>query len=276
MNWQLSSLSGQAGELAVYDVSDSDTTQATVLIVHGLGEHAGRYTHVADALLQAGFGVRAYDHQGHGRSAGRRGTLHTPDGLLQDLCTVIDDTRRRLPHRPLVLLGHSMGGLVVARAVAQQLRPVDALVMSSPALGIRANTVQKLLLSVLPDLLPHLTIGNGLDPQWVARDTAVVQAYRSDPLVHDRISPRLGAWIWREGPKTLAVADRWPLPTLLLYAGTDKLVDPAASDAFAQRAPADRIQAQRYEAMYHEVFNDPERAQVLTTLTQWLQARFAA
>ena len=276
MNWQLSSLSGQAGELAVYDVPDSDTTHATVLIVHGLGEHAGRYTHVADALLQAGFAVRAYDHQGHGRSAGRRGTLHTPDGLLQDLCTVIDDTRRRLPHRPLVLLGHSMGGLVVARAVAQQLRPVDALVMSSPALGIRANTVQKLLLSVLPDLLPNLTIGNGLDPQWVARDAAVVQAYRSDPLVHDRISPRLGAWIWREGPKTLAVADRWPLPTLLLYAGTDRLVDPAASDAFAQRAPADRIQAQRYEAMYHEVFNDPERAQVLTTLTQWLQARFAA
>ncbi|MEY4976278.1 MAG: Phospholipase YtpA [Pseudomonadota bacterium] len=276
MNWQLSSLSGQAGELAVYDVSDSDTTQATVLIVHGLGEHAGRYTHVADALLQAGFGVRAYDHQGHGRSAGRRGTLHTPDGLLQDLCTVIDDTRRRLPHRPLVLLGHSMGGLVVARAVAQQLRPVDALVMSSPALGIHANPLQKLLLSLLPDLLPHLTIGNGLDPQWVARDAAVVQAYRSDPLVHDRISPRLGAWIWREGPKTLAAADRWPLPTLLLYAGTDKLVDPAASDAFAQRAPADRIQAQRYEAMYHEVFNDPERAQVLTTLTQWLQARFAA
>jgi alpha-beta hydrolase superfamily lysophospholipase len=276
MNWQLSSLSGQAGELAVYDVPDSDTTQATVLIVHGLGEHAGRYTHVADALLQAGFAVRAYDHQGHGRSAGRRGTLHTPDGLLQDLCTVIDDTRRRLPHRPLVLLGHSMGGLVVARAVAQQLRPVDALVMSSPALGIRANTVQKLLLSVLPDLLPHLTIGNGLDPQWVARDAAVVQAYRSDPLVHDRISPRLGAWIWREGPKTLAVADRWPLPTLLLYAGTDRLVDPAASDAFAQRAPADRVQAQRYAAMYHEVFNDPEHAQVLTTLTQWLQARFAA
>ncbi len=276
MNWQLSSLSGQAGELAVYDVSDSDTTQATVLIVHGLGEHAGRYTHVADALLQAGFGVRAYDHQGHGRSAGRRGTLHTPDGLLQDLCTVIDDTRRRLPHRPLVLLGHSMGGLVVARAVAQQLRPVDALVMSSPALGIHANPLQKLLLSLLPDLLPHLTIGNGLDPQWVARDAAVVQAYRSDPLVHDRISPRLGAWIWREGPKTLAVADRWPLPTLLLYAGTDRLVDPAASDAFAQRAPADRVQAQRYAAMYHEVFNDPEHAQVLTTLTQWLQARFAA
>ena len=276
MSWRFSSLSGQVGQLAVYDLPVPETPRATVLIVHGLGEHAGRYTHVAAALSQAGFAVRAYDHQGHGRSAGRRGTLHTPDGLLQDLGTVIDDTRRCAPDRPLVLLGHSMGGLVVARAVAQRLRPVDALVMSSPALGIHANPLQKLLLSVLPDLLPHLTIGNGLDPQWVARDAAVVKAYRSDPLVHDRISPRLGAWIWREGPKTLSAANTWPLPTLLLYAGTDRLVDPAASDVFAQRAPADRVQAQRYEAMYHEVFNDPEREQVLATLTQWLQARFAA
>lgn len=270
------SLAGQAGELAVYDAPAPAQPRATVLIVHGLGEHAGRYAHVAAALTDAGFAVRAYDHQGHGRSAGRRGTLHTPDGLLQDLCTVIDDTRERQPAQPLVLLGHSMGGLLVASAVAQGLRPVDALVMSSPALGIRANALQRLLLSTLPTLLPNLTIGNGLDPQWVARDPAVVQAYRTDPLVHDRISPRLGAWIWQEGPKTLDVAERWPVPTLLLYAGTDRLVDPAASDNFAQRAPFSRLQAQRYEAMYHEIFNDPEGAQVLATLTQWLQARFAA
>ena len=275
MIWQTTSLAGQAGELAVYDAPAPAQPRATVLIVHGLGEHAGRYAHVAAALTEAGFAVRAYDHQGHGLSAGRRGTLHTPDGLLQDLCTVIDDTRERQPTQPLVLLGHSMGGLVVARAVALGLRPVDALVLSSPALGIRANAVQRLLLSTLPALLPHLTIGNGLDPHWVARDPAVVQAYRNDPLVHDRISPSLGAWIWNEGPKTLHEAERWPVPTLLLYAGTDRLVDPAASDNFAQRAPVSRLQAQRYEAMYHEVFNDPEREQVLATLMQWLQARFA-
>jgi alpha-beta hydrolase superfamily lysophospholipase len=277
MSWQLSQLSGQAGELAVYDAPPpAAPARARVLIVHGLGEHAGRYTQVAAALTAAGFAVRAYDHQGHGRSTGARGTLRTPDGLLQDLARVIDATRARAPALPLVLLGHSMGGLLAARAVALDLRSVDALVMSSPALGIRTNPLQEWLMTLLPRVLPHFTVGNGLDPQWIARDAAAVQAYREDPLVHDRISSRLGAWIWREGPQAVARADTWPLPTLLLYAGNDRLVDPAASDAFAQSAPAAQVQAHRYEAMYHEVFNDTERARVLATLTAWLRSRFSA
>ena len=276
MNWTRSHLQGQAGDLAVYDAPTPQPARATVLIVHGLGEHAGRYDPVATALHAAGYAVRAYDHQGHGRSEGARGTLHTPDGLLQDLASVIDDTRAQAPERPLVLLGHSMGGLLAARAVATRLRPVQALVLSSPALGVRTNAVQKLLLATLPRWLPHLTVGNRLDAQWVARDPDAVRAYLADPLVHDRISARLGAWIDSEGPPTVAAAAEWQTPTLLLYAGQDKLVDPAASDAFARQAPAGCVQAHRFEPMYHEVFNDPEREQVLALLRRWLDARFSA
>lgn len=276
MNWTRSHLRGQAGDLAVYDAPTPQPARATVLIVHGLGEHAGRYDPVATALHAAGYAVRAYDHQGHGRSEGARGTLHTPDGLLQDLAHVIDDTRAQAPERPLVLLGHSMGGLLAARAVATRLRPVQALVLSSPALGVRTNAVQKLLLATLPRWLPHLTVGNRLDAQWVARDPDAVRAYLADPLVHDRISARLGAWIDSEGPPTVAAAAEWQTPTLLLYAGQDKLVDPAASDAFARQAPAGCVQAHRFEPMYHEVFNDPEREQVLALLRRWLDARFSA
>lgn len=276
MNWTRSHLQGQAGDLAVYDAPTPQPARATVLIVHGLGEHAGRYDPVATALHAAGYAVRAYDHQGHGRSEGARGTLHTPDGLLQDLARVIDDTRAQAPERPLVLLGHSMGGLLAARAVATRLRPVQALVLSSPALGVRTNAVQKLLLATLPRWLPHLTVGNRLDAQWVARDPDAVRAYLADPLVHDRISARLGAWIDSEGPPTVAAAAEWQTPTLLLYAGQDKLVDQAASDAFARQAPAGCVQAHRFEPMYHEVFNDPEREQVLALLRRWLDARFSA
>jgi alpha-beta hydrolase superfamily lysophospholipase len=156
-----STLPGQAGQLAVYDwPMPLGPIRGTVLLVHGLGEHTGRYDHVADQLRQWGFAVRGYDHQGHGHSEGVRGTLHTQDGLLQDLATVIDDTRARpgTSDAPLILLGHSMGGLVVARAVAEQLRYVDAVIMSSPALGTWANPLQKLLLATLPKYWPHLCV----------------------------------------------------------------------------------------------------------------------
>ncbi len=250
--------------------------RATVLLVHGLGEHIGRYDGVAQRLLQAGFAVRGYDHVGHGLSGGRRGDLPEPDRLLQDLGQVIDATRR-MPGgaaRPLILLGHSMGGLVVARAVAQKIRTVDALVMSSPALAAKTNAVQKFLLATLPRWLPHLCVDNGLDAQWVARSPQVVQAYLQDPLVHRKISAGLAQWILAEGTQTVADAPAWSTPSLLLYAGTDRLVDPQGSARFAAQAPAAWVQAQAFEAMYHEIFNDPEAEQVFDVLIPWLTQRF--
>jgi alpha-beta hydrolase superfamily lysophospholipase len=274
-----SSVSGQAGQLAVYDWPlPLGPVRGTVLLVHGLGEHTGRYGHVADQLRQWGFAVCGYDHQGHGHSEGVRGTLQTEDGLLQDLATVIDHVRERpgAQDAPLILLGHSMGGLVVARAVAEQLRYVDAVILSSPALGTRINPFQKLLLATLPKHWPHLCVRNGLNPQLIARDAQTVQRYTLDPLVHDRISTRLGAWIHHEGRKTLALAAQWSVPSLLIYAGQDRLVDPDASAAFAARAPASVVHAHCFAPMYHEIFNDTQRQQVFTVLKRWLDDRFAA
>lgn len=275
-----SQLPGEAGPLTVYDwpLPDSANTpaRATVLLVHGLGEHAGRYHELAAHLRSWGFIVRSYDQQGHGQSAGARGDMLHPGSLLADLGQVIDATRQRPPSAtlPLVLLGHSMGGLVVARAVAEQLRPVDAAVLSSPALGATPKLVQKLLLSTLPKLAPHLSVDNGLDAQFVARSPQVVQAYLADPLVHRRISAGLAAWILQEGQRTQAQAAQWAVPTLLLYAGNDRLVYAPASAAFARSAPQAMVQAHCFEAMYHEIFNDPERDQVLGVLKAWLLQRF--
>lgn len=250
--------------------------RATVLLVHGLGEHCGRYNTVAQRLLQAGFAVRGYDHVGHGLSGGRRGDLPHPDALLQDLGLVIDATRG-LPGRatlPLILLGHSMGGLVVACAVARQMRPVEAVVMSSPALAASINPFQKLLLATLPHWFPHLCVDNGLDASQVARSPAVVQAYLQDPLVHRKISAGLAQWIFAEGAKTVAQAAAWRTPSLLLYAGSDRLVDPQGSARFAAQAPAAWVQAHVFEAMYHEIFNDPQAQEVFDVLLPWLTKRF--
>ena len=276
---QVSGLHGEAGPLALYDWAlPASKPLGTVILVHGLGEHAGRYGEVAAHLQQWGFAVRAYDQQGHGQSAGARGDMLRPGSLQADLCRVIDDTRQHpsLQGTPLILLGHSMGGLVVARTLAEGLRPVDAVVLSSPALGAFPNFFQKMLLASLPRVLPHLRVDNGLKPEFVSRDPDVVKAYKADPLVHRRISAGLAAWILTQGAQTLADARHWQVPTLLLYAGQDRLVNAQASADFARAAPAAVLQAECFEAMYHEVFNDLYRAQVFAALKRWLLARFSA
>lgn len=274
----VSALQGELGQLAVYDWAlPASKPLGTVVLVHGLGEHAGRYGEVAAHLHQWGFAVRAYDQQGHGRSEGARGDQLRPGSLPADLCRVIDDTRQRpdLLDTPLILLGHSLGGLVVARALAECLRPVDAAILSSPALGVFPNLIEKMLLASLPRWVPHLRVDNGLKIDFLSRDPDVVKAYRADALVHRRISTGLAAWILENGEKTLNDAPQWQVPTLLLYAGQDKLVNPQATAEFAHAAPPKVVQAQCFEAMYHEIFNDLYRAQVFTVLKRWLLARFS-
>ena len=249
--------------------------RATVLLVHGLGEHAGRYDALARHLGAWGYAVRGYDHYGHGESSGPRGGLPWDTRLLDDLTDIVDATRARMPAgQPLVLLGHSMGGLVAARFVALGLRPVDALVLSSPALDAGLGPVQKLLLATLPRIAPNLRVGNGLDARYLSHDDAVVRAYLADPLCHNRISARLARFIAEAGPATVARAAHWQVPTLLLWAGADRLVNPAGSRAFASAAPKERVQAHCFEPLYHELFNEsPELADpVFERLQHWLAA----
>ncbi|MFM7506723.1 MAG: lysophospholipase [Rubrivivax sp.] len=247
-----------------------------VVVVHGLGEHAARYGHVARALNAAGWSVLAYDQRGHGRSGGPRGRLPRADGLLEDLALVLDHA----PHTggPRVLLGHSMGGAVAARFVAEALsarpagwsRSVQGLVLSSPALAARLSAWQRWQLAIGERFLPDLAQRNGIDPRGLSHDGAAVAAYVADPLVHDRISARLARFVLDAGEHVRAAAPRWALPMLLMWGGADSLVDPAGSRAFAAAAPAAVVSAWEFEAMRHEIFNETEREGVLMRLVQWL------
>ncbi len=193
------------------------TPRGLILMVHGLGEHIGRFDHVADHFNSWGFAVRGYDQYGHGRTGGVRGGLPSNFRLLDDLADIIDDTRKHMdPNTPLILLGHSMGGLVVGRFVALSTRPVDGLIMSSPALDPGLSLVQKALLAVIPALAPNLRISNGVDAQYLSHDLKVVSDYLADPLGHDRISGRLARFIAKTGPQTVAIAHQWKVPTLLI------------------------------------------------------------
>ena len=263
--------------LQEWPLPDGVPLRGAVVLVHGLGEHAGRYDHVARRLNSGGFAVRGYDQYGHGESGGPRGGLPNDDRLLLDLADVVDATRIRLPDGvPLILLGHSMGGLVAGRFVALKRRPVDGLVLSSPALDPGLGAVQKLLLAIVPKVAPNLRVGNGLNVDYISHDPATVAAYLADPLVHDRISGRLAKFIADGGPATVARAAQWTVPTLLMYAGGDRLVNPAGSRAFAAAAPKAVVTSHCFPEHYHELFNELEREPVFAMLESWLNEQFPA
>jgi alpha-beta hydrolase superfamily lysophospholipase len=258
-----------------WPLDDEQEMRGVVLLVHGLGEHVGRYDQLASRMCEWGFAVRGYDQYGHGESGGTRGGLPTDTRLLDDLTDIVDATRARMPRGvPLILLGHSLGGLVVARFVSLALRPVDALVLSSPALDPGLNSFQKFLLAVLPKIAPNLRVGNGLNPSFLSHNPATVASYQADKLVHDRISGRLARFIADAGPATIALAAQWPMQTLLLYAGADKLVNPMGSHAFAAVAPQSVLTARCFESLYHEIFNELDAEPVFAELKTWLDARF--
>ena len=263
--------------LAVQDwpLAEGLRPRGIVLLVHGLGEHAGRYEHIARHLNEWGFAVRGYDQYGHGESDGVRGTIPTFARLTDDLADIIDSTRARQGRSiPLIVLGHSLGGLVAARLLATAPDSADALVLSSPALDAGLSALQVRLLRVLSRVAPRLTVGNGLDPDFLSHDPDVVAAYRSDPRVHKRISLRLARFIAESGPSVLARAGEWKVPTLLLYAGLDKLVEPAGSRAFAAAAPASVVTARCFKDLFHEIFNELQSEAVFEASRDWLDARF--
>lgn len=252
-----------------------DGSRGTIVLVHGLGEHIGRYEHVSAWCVARGFRVLGYDQRGHGQSPGDRGRLPAADTLLTDLEEIASLARDA--DRPLLLLGHSMGGAIVARFVAEARQPVDLCVLSSPALAADLSGIQRLQLAIGERLAPNLVQSNGLDPNYIAHHPAVVRAYVDDPLVHDRVSARLARSILDAGRIALAAAPRWHVPTLLLYAGDDHLVAARGSDAFAASAPAEVVESERFDALYHEILNEGTlAAPVYARLERWLDARVPA
>lgn len=264
--------------VATYDwpLPSRQRPRAVILIVHGLGEHAWRYDVLAQRLNNWGFVVRAYDQRGHGESGGERGVLPDDDALLDDLAEVVDDTRRHITQPwacPLILLGHSMGGLVAATFVQREIEPVDGLVLSSPALDTGMTTFQRKLTRLLYRWSPNLTVANGLDPNAISHDAAVVQAYQKDRLVHNRISARLAHFIDSNGPRVVAAAPSWAVPTLLVYAGDDRLVRPEGSRAFAAVSPPQWVSSRCLEGQFHEIFNEADPSAAYATLKDWLDTR---
>jgi alpha-beta hydrolase superfamily lysophospholipase len=251
--------------------------RGVVLIVHGLGEHSGRYEHVAAALNDMGIEAVGYDQRGHGRSGGPRGGIPHADALVDDLRHVFDAVATEDPAwKPPFLLGHSMGGAVAARAATGGFVTPRGLILSSPALAASLSPVQRLL-ALAGRLMPDRAVANGLPVDVLSHDEAEIAAYRADPHVHDRISTRLFDFIVSAGAAARADAARLQVPTLGLVAGADRFVDAAGTRAFFAALRPGIGTLHVYDGLYHELFNEraADRARVLTDLRGWLEAELA-
>jgi len=247
-------------------------TRGSIVLMHGLGEHSGRYRHLANLLNELGLSVRCYDHRGHGRSQGARGDVVNGDPMLQDGQIVIDDFAARQARAPY-LFGHSMGGLFAARFALSRLAPLRGLILSSPALAVPLSPLQRKLLAFMHAVAPRLGVPNGLQATFLSHDPAVVAAYRADPLVHGKISARLLRSMLASIAYCEANAATLAIPTLMLVAGDDRLVDADGSRRFFAQLPPGRAKMNIYDGLYHEIFNETGSTAPMDDLRAWLSVQ---
>ncbi|MGO4327746.1 lysophospholipase [Cupriavidus sp. 2TAF22] len=247
-------------------------TTGSLLLVHGLAEHCGRYQHVAELLCGLGLRVRAYDQRGHGASGGPRMVAGHPDIYVEDLTEIHDAAVGQWQELPF-LLGHSMGGLVAARFATARVRPIRALVLSSPALALRLSGAMLAVHRTLLVLAPRLRVPNPINARYLSHDAAAVARYRADPLVQGTISASVLETFIQGMAQAQADAAMLEAPALLLVGGDDHIVDPAGSRRFAEGAPPDLCEAHWFDSAYHEIFNEaqPLRGQVFDVLAGWLR-----
>lgn len=251
--------------------------RGTVVVVHGINEHGGRYRHVAARLASAGWLVAAADHRGHGLSEGRRAAVERFDDWVADLDTYIAGVLAAAP-RPLFLLGHSLGGLIAVVYALDHASSLAGLVLSSP--------------SVLPpsNLSPPVRAAGRWLSRWaanvpvvrlqldaVSRDPAVVTAYRTDPLVHQgRVRARTGAEVLGAIERVHREIGRLELPVLVIQGTIDRLVDPRSAAWVDSHVGSPDHTLRIYDGLYHEVLNEPERETVIADVVHWLDAHAGA
>ena len=266
-----SPLPGSRGDLLFRRSWLPRTAERIIILVHGYGEHSGRYEHTASDLVRAGFEVHAYDQRGHGRSGGARCHVRRFEHLLDDLEEFVAAVRAERPPLPVVVVGHSMGGLVVAAYASQRNPNVAGVVTSGAALSMPDDLSRARVIAVrgLKWLAPRLSLASRLDPNALSRDPEVVRAYLEDPLVQRKISVSLASEMLSAMKRTAAAAVR--VPMLLMHGEDDRICPVAGSRNFFEQLKVTQRELHTYPGLRHEIFNEPERAAVLGDLVGWIR-----
>lgn len=247
--------------------------KALVCLVHGLGEHSSRYTHVGHYLNEAGYALIAFDHRGHGKSEGQRGYFPNYNSVMQDINKHLSQVRTRYPNCPLFLYGHSMGGNFVLNYVLRNCPDIQGVIATAPflKLAFKLSLIKKFIALTLKYLLPRLPMSSGLDTRDVSRDKQVVIDYDNDPLTHDRVTPAF-YHILEAGDWALQHAKDFPLPLLLMHGSEDHITSHKNTIAFSKEA-GDKATLKIWNGLYHEIHNEPEQEDVLRFMVNWLDSR---
>lgn len=247
---------------------------AALAIVHGLGEHSGRYGNLVSYFVPRGYGLWAFDLRGHGRTPGLKGHLDDWSEIRADVGRFLDLIREQEPSVPVFLFGHSLGGLAVLDFSIDLTEGVRGIVASAPALDTSGLSAAKVAIArMLSSIWPKLRLATGLDVSGLSRDQAVVDAYVNDPLVHDKASARFGGESIKAISRTLDNAGRVALPLLVIKGAADWVVPIASTEVFFERVGSLDKTFIKYEDGYHEPHNDIEKEQVFTDVLAWLEQR---
>jgi alpha-beta hydrolase superfamily lysophospholipase len=251
--------------------------KAIVCVVHGLGEHCGRYAHVAEALNSACYAVLSYDQRGHGQTTGKRGHAPSFDALLDDVSLMLAEAADHYPGIPYFLYGHSMGGNVVLRHAISRKPQIAGVIATSPALGANKTPLPvQLIGKAMYRLKPEFSMSNGLDRAGLSHDSQVINAYQADPLVHDRVTARFGLDLLDSMEWVSEHASEFPpIPLLLVHGTMDRITSAAATQEFASQIKGE-CELKLWDGLYHETHNEPEKAEVLNYMIDWLDRHTGA
>lgn len=248
--------------------------KAVIALVHGLGEHIGRYAHVGKALTDAGYVLVGFDLRGHGKTVSPRGHFPALDAVMQDIRQFIQFVSQRYSNVPQFLYGHSLGGLLALTYAVQNKMGLKGVMVTGAALrsALQEQKVKIAMAKVLGTLVPAATIPSGLDATSISRDKAVVDKYVNDPLVHDKTSLGLGKSALTAIDVCFAGAKDFRYPLLIMHGKEDKLTYPSGSEDFAKLAGEKNkdVTLKIWDGLYHEIHNEPEQAEVFKVMIAWL------
>lgn len=249
--------------------------RAVIVIAHGLADHSGRFTHVAEHFAGLGYAVYAYDHRGQGKSGGARGHVERFEQFYDDLGCVVRTAKERFPGRKLFLIGHSMGGLIVLGYASAHPAAIDGVIASSPCLELRMKVAEftRRLVMAISRIAPKIALDTGIPAENLSHDKEIVADYKADEIRYPKITTRFYVEFDRAMRDVRAGAGSFSTPCLFMPGGADPICSTESTAAFYEADPCSDKKLVVWDGLFHEIFNEPEKDQVLATADAWICER---